>query len=421
MLGKKNHLYDSFLGKSLVNSQKTKLIKKFEFSTGSWLADQIVEKFNEKMETWEQESKTERLEPGQLLSCFHNQNIVLPLITPEWIKKLTNGIPWSPIRYEIEEHILSILKKYDSKASIKDVYHLVDQRSLLPKNTGFRWKNFKKPEGLGDIKIHKKYLNRYEEEPDIPITVYNELIEYLLNEKLSSEKAKEIIKVLAKERVKFCPLKQELNVGQAVWIGMDVKTFSPFKEATDQRHQIPLVVTLYTADEIKEARNIKSLSHLYQFYLKRLERVCFEAYHQGAVLSTVDLNLMFFINHMTISRLVRKYIELTEIILPTPGTKKDCGKAISHKKIIIDKSLKGQLIKQIKSSTKHDPESIDRYLDTFQSVLILYIYEVPHKLMSKVLNTGYTVIKEYLEIIESYFDSREKMLGYLEKQGVKIP
>jgi hypothetical protein len=93
---------------------------------------------------------------------------------------------------------------------------------------------------------------------------------------------------------------------------------------------------------------------------------------------------------------------------------------MSHKKIIIEKHLQGMLNKQIKSATNHDEESIDRYLNAFQSVLILYLYEVPQNLMSKVLNTGSSVVKEYITIIESYFENRKKMLGYLKEQGVKL-
>jgi len=420
--GKRNRMYDSFLGKSLVNSQKTKLIRKYDFSPESWLAKRIIKLFNEKMDAWEKQYNIQRLRPGQLLTSFENQKVVLPLLKPDWIKSLTQGITWSQIRPQIESEILLILQQINSEVTITDVRHLVNQRSLLPKTDGFRWHNFKTPEQLGDPEIHKKHQKKFEEESEIPLIVAQELTDFLTEaEKLSRQKARSILETLNGERIRFCPLKSDLKIGQIVWIGMDSSKFSPFKITTDQRYQVPLVITLYTLEEIVEARNINDLKHLNEFNLKRIERVCFEAYHQGAVLGTSDLNLMFFINRQTISTLCRKYIELTEVILPTPGTKKDCGRAMSHKKIIIDKHLQGMLNKQIKSATNHDEESIDRYLNAFQSVLILYLYEVPQNLMSKVLNTGSSVVKEYITIIESYFEDREKMLGYLKKQGVKLP
>ena len=252
--------------------------------------------------------------------------------------------------------------------------------------------------------------------------LFEELINYLTEaENISRPQAKAIIECLNQERNKFCPLHSELEVGQMVWIGMDSAKFSPFHKKSKQRHQIPVKLTLYTPKEIKEAQNINSLNKLNAFNLKRLERVCFEAYHQGAILNTVGLGLMFFLQQYAVSKLCRKYMELTELILPTAGTIKDCGRATTHKHIIIDKHLKGMLNQEISSVTYHDGESIDRYIDTFQGVLILYIYNLPDELKAKVLNTTTGVVKEHIEIIESYFDDREKILGYLKEQGVSVP
>jgi hypothetical protein len=41
--------------------------------------------------------------------------------------------------------------------------------------------------------------------------------------------------------------------------------------------------------------------------------------------------------------------------------------------------------------------------------------------MSKVLNKGSSVVKEYITIIESYFENRNKMLGYLKKRELSCP
>ncbi len=417
----KNNNYNSFLGKNLKNSQKTRLIKKFEFSTESWLGEHIVNEFNGKVESWEKQNGVERLRPGQLLTTFNDQEIVIPLLKFNWIKMLTDGHTWAQVRAEIEYYVLRLLKEIHSDTTIKEVRQLINQRSLLPQRTGFRWEKFQFPEGLGTSDIHKKYCERTQEEPELPPEVSQEILNILLTEKMSRKKAQAILETLAKERVKFCPLKSDLKVGQIVWIGRAASDSSPYNIKTARRNQIPLIITLYTEEEIDEVKNINTLDHLYQFTIKRIERVCFQAYHQGALLSTYDLNLMFFLSQTTVSKLCRKYIDNIEVILPTLGTKSDCGKAITHKKIVIDKHLEGKLNLEIQSDINHDEESIDRYLHAFQSVLILYIYKLPDYLMSRILNTGITVINEYIEIIESYFENREKMLGYLKKRGVKLP
>jgi len=423
MPGKRNRMYDSFLGKNLFNSQKYSLSQKFKFSFEDWLAERIINMFNQKMEKWEQKHNIKRLKPGELLTTYQNQKVILPLIKPEWIKKLTSGTTWANLRDKIEKEHLEILKGINPKASLQDVRYLVNQRSLLPKMDGFRWKDFEPPANLGDNpSINSHHRSKIKADPDIPIEVLDELIDYLTKaENISPPRAQAIIECLNQQRNKFCPLQSELKVGQMVWIGMDAAKFSPFHKKSKQRHQIPVKLTLYTPKEIKEAQNINSLNKLNAFNLKRLERVCFEAYHQGAILNTVGLGLMFFLQQYAVSKLCRKYMEFTELILPTAGTIKDCGRATTHKHIIIDKHLKGMLNQEISSVTYHDGESIDRYIDTFQGVLILYIYNLPDELKAKVLNTTTGVVKEHIEIIESYFDDREKILGYLKEQGVSVP
>src|SRR6056297_2709826 len=95
MAGKRNRMYDSFLGKNLVNSQKYRLSQKFKFSFEDWLAERIINMFNQKMKEWEQKHNIKRLKPGELLTIYQNQEVVLPLIKPEWIKQLSSGTTWA--------------------------------------------------------------------------------------------------------------------------------------------------------------------------------------------------------------------------------------------------------------------------------------------------------------------------------------
>jgi len=145
MPGKRNQMYDSFLGKNLINSQKYKLSQKFKFSFEDWLAEQIINKFNQRMKDWEQNHNVKRLKPGELLTTYQQQKVILPLIKPMWIKDLTSGTTWANLRDEIEKQHLKILEDIDPEATLQDVRCLVNQRSLLPKMGGFRWKKFDPP------------------------------------------------------------------------------------------------------------------------------------------------------------------------------------------------------------------------------------------------------------------------------------
>ncbi len=394
----------------------------FEFSSKSWLADKIITLFNENMDQWEKDNQCVRLKPGELLTIFKGKEVVIPLLKPEWAKQLVNWPYWAQLKPEFENQILQILKKIDTKATITDVRQLVNQRNLLPQSTGFRWNNFEIPEGLGDPKKTSSFSKRTIENPEVPFMVRDELMNYLIAaEKFSREKAYAVIDTLAQVRSKFCPLKKDITPGQVAWIGMDATEFAPFRVKTADRLQRPLLLTLYTKQEIEIAKQIKTLDEFYKLILCRMERICFEAYQQGAVLEQQGIHLMFFLQQPTISKLVRKYMEFTNIILPIAGTIKDAGRSMTHKKIIIDQHLKGFLCNQIAQSTKHDQESIDKYLEVFKSVLILFLFNLPVDLTAMILNRSIRLIEEHIDIIESYFEDRDDIIEYLRDQRIQVP
>lgn len=118
MPGKRNRMYDSFLGKNLFNSQKYRLSKKFKFSFEDWLAERIINMFNQKMKDWEQKHNIKRLKPGELLTTYQDQKVILPLIKPEWIKQLTSGTTWANLRDKIEKEHLEILKEINPETTL---------------------------------------------------------------------------------------------------------------------------------------------------------------------------------------------------------------------------------------------------------------------------------------------------------------
>ncbi len=75
---------------------------------------------------------------------------------------------------------------------------------------------------------------------------------------------------------------------------------------------------------------------------------------------------------------------------------------MTHKKIIIDKHLMGKLSKEISKSTHRNEESVEKYIEVFKSVVILYIYNLSVELIVRVLNKSQGLIEEYIEIIELY-------------------
>ena len=120
------------------------------------------------------------------------------------------------------------------------------------------------------------------------------------------------------------------------------------------------------------------------------------------------------------SKLIRRYMTINKVILPTPGSILDAGTMFTHKELIIDLSMQGYYTKEIAKKTYHDPRSVDAYLKTLNSVLILWYFDLPSSLISMVTEKGIKVIKEHITIIEKYFPNKDVIRNYLNQKGIAV-
>lgn len=109
------------------------------------------------------------------------------------------------------------------------------------------------------------------------------------------------------------------------------------------------------------------------------------------------------------------------MILPCPGTVLDMGRMLTHKDLVIRLCLQGLSVLEIARQSYHSPRSVDAYLKAFDSVLILHLYGMSPGLTATVLGRGESLIREYLEIIETYLKDADTMRDYLRKRGVHVP
>jgi hypothetical protein len=151
-----------------------------------------------------------------------------------------------------------------------------------------------------------------------------------------------------------------------------------------------------------------------------MARVLTEAYVQDGLLSFAELQWIFLLSTMTVSRVIDYHQRHHQVILPCPGTVLDMGGMLTHKSLIVRLYLKGMTVLEIARQTYHHPRSIDAYLKTFDAVLILHLYGLPPSLTARVLGRGESLVNEYLELINQYLKDSEEMRDYLRKRGVKI-
>ena len=114
-------------------------------------------------------------------------------------------------------------------------------------------------------------------------------------------------------------------------------------------------------------------------------------------------------------------MQLNKVILPTPGSILDSGTMFTHKELIINLAMKGYYTKEIAKMTYHDPRSVDAYLSTFNSVLLLWYFDVPPELIAMVTGKGKKVVLQHIEIIKIYFPDNQAVIKYLEMQKIEVP
>lgn len=416
-------IYKTLLDKDLVTAQKLEVALRFDLANESWLAETLVERFNAAMDAFETEHGVQRVKPGELLVEYRGRQVTLPLLKPEWAKHLAEDRAFIRHKARVEQATLDVLRQVDPQSGLEDVWRLVNPRALLPRWEPGGCKRMRMPDSARLIdprQIRVRPIHRPNPgEVSVPSAVRKPLLEFLTGEAgVGTARANAMLDFLAAQREAYCPLRSELKPGQAVWLALSAKKHKPPGLQFARRILVPVVLTLSTQEE--RARPIRDLKALNELHMEQVARVCTEAYLQGALLPQVDLQLLFLRSYSVVQMLMQNYMQLNQVILPTPGTILDAGTAMTHKHIIITLSVQGHLTRDIARLTHHTPEAVDAYLKVFQSVLVLYLYDLPVDLMARVTGHGRYLILEHLEIVKEHFPDRNAVKGYLRKQGLEI-
>lgn len=375
------------------------------------------------MDAHESEHGIQRLKPGEWLVRYHGHDVAVPLLTSPWANQLAEDRSFVRHKARVESSILDLLRQVEPRSTVDDVWRLATPRSTLPRWETGGCKRTRMPDNARlidprQLKIQPLHRPLPGDVP-IPPVVCNPLVQFLTGDAgVGSAQANAMLDFLAAQRESYCPPRAQLKPGQAVWLALSVKKHKPPGVQFARRVQLPVILTLSTEDE--QARPIPNLKALNEVQMGQVARVCIEAYVQGALLPVVDLELLFLRSYSVLQMLLQNYMELNQVILPTPGTVLDAGTAMTHKRIIIALSVQGHFTREIAGLTHHTPEAVDAYLRVFQSVLVLYLYDLPVDLMARVTGHGRSLIEEHLAIVREHFPDREAVKGYLREQGLEI-
>jgi hypothetical protein len=315
------------------------------------------------------------------------------------------------------------LKHPDEGAGLADVHSLISLRDTVPRwQEGTNLEDLQvdpsfplvKPETVG-FKLNK--LKPANIRPPDDIT--QSLITYCVEKcGLTPFAAGNIMDYFLRRRSCFLPLKSDLKPGQIVWLGTSIKKSKMYGCLQIRRRQIPVILTLYSSEELDKKPT--DLSQLNEQMMQQLARITTEAYLQETLLSDDELQMFYLRSASVISKLLRKYMKVKKVILPTPGSILDLGTMFTHKELIIDLSMQGYYSQEIAKKTYHEARSVDAYLRTFNSILILWYYGLPMPLISMVTERGVKVVKEHINIIKKYFPEKPAVKRYLDQRGIAV-
>jgi hypothetical protein len=168
-----------------------------------------------------------------------------------------------------------------------------------------------------------------------------------------------------------------LKPGQMVWHAVPINEYPQQAKSISQTRLKPVVLDIISEDDIEDMK--KPLHHR-ELRLKKVERWTHQAYDQGALLTQLDLAVLFGVNENTVREYVTEYYSIYQKTLPTRGNIQDIGGGQTHKKDIITMYLRGiwsqQYVKEQITRNKrlNDIFAILRRSD--YSILNLRIYKL---------------------------------------------
>jgi biotin operon repressor len=155
----------------------------------------------------------------------------------------------------------------------------------------------------------------------------------------------------------------------------------------------------------------------------RILRVIEEGIDQGVVFSEEDISRMFGVSVRTVKRDIRS-LRKEGCVVNTRGYVRGIGRAISHKRLIVELYLKGKTYGDLESQTRHSEHAIRRYVETFCRVAysmekgifnrgeLMYLLGISDGLLSE-YETLYGVARK------SYGEKLEEIVGRY-KNGSKV-
>lgn len=157
---------------------------------------------------------------------------------------------------------------------------------------------------------------------------------------------------------------------------------------------------------------------------ERLQRLCREAYQQGGLLTLEDLAYRLLNSSpRTLSRDVAD-LRKQGIILELRSTKKDMGRSVTHRALLVKQWLLGKSYTEIERSHSHSIKSVANYVEKFKRVVALHLQKYRVEDIGFLVKLSVGLVGEYISLYASLpiVESRQEELEeFIKKTALQPP
>ena len=191
----------------------------------------------------------------------------------------------------------------------------------------------------------------------------------------------------------------------------------PPNVSLESAEMITVSITLFDDSSDLEIRKNKGIVALRQH---RIQRICIEVFQQGGLLSVEDLAFRILnCGTRTVCRDL-EYFRSQGISLPLRSTIKDMGRTLSHRKLIVEKWLRGDEYHSIAKNSFHAIQSVRNYVEKFKRVYVLSLQKYDILTISFLVKISSTLVKQYQDLSETLdiIEHRQQELLSLAKKKI---
>lgn len=193
---------------------------------------------------------------------------------------------------------------------------------------------------------------------------------------------------------KTAPDVARIKPGQMLWNALDKDT----RGDAPNRRYVPVILTMITEEDTTLLTQGMPMSKVAEQAVARMIK---EAYQQGGILSSRDIGLLRLRQPAWASKTRKRFEAQHDCILPHTGALHDMGSTVTHKTMIIRKTvLEKKDPATVARECHHSQAAVDRYLKDYYRVKTLHRLDHDIEFIHLTTQIAKHVILQYIDIIE---------------------